>query len=232
MKIDRTINYKLFKYNLLHLQIYSKIPCITTTDFSINFLEHVEIYLKQILKIIYNYHIHCFKILFIDFPIVSKVKQKKLVHFTNHNFIMGKSWINGTIKNRFSILTYLKTIQSSPLTKNYQLLWTIKKKPHLVVIFNPKIDFNALNEFYTAGIPLIVFNWNLINNFKNSYKTLGNYNFIEKNVKLTFFLLFYSLLKKTPIIKKTKSTKSNKSQSKRKKNVHLKSKKKNQKNFS
>ena len=202
MKIYKTTKYKLFKYNLLHLQIYSRIPYITTTEFSTNFFEHVEVYLKQVLKIIYKYHIHCFKILFIGFPVISKIKQKKLVHFTNHNFIIEKSWINGIIKNRFSILTYLKTIQSSPLTKNYRLLLTIKKKPHLVVIFNPKIEFNALNEFYTAGIPLIVFNWNLINNFKNSYKTLGNYNFIEKNVKSTFFFLFYSLLKKIPLMRK------------------------------
>ena len=196
MKIYKTTKYKLFKYNLLHLQIYSRIPYIATTEFSTNFFEHVEVYLKQVLKIIYKYHIHCFKILFIGFPVISKIKQKKLVHFTNHNFIIEKSWINGIIKNRFSILTYLKTIQSSPLTKNYRLLLTIKKKPHLVVIFNPKIEFNALNEFYTAGIPLIVFNWNLINNFKNSYKTLGNYNFIEKNVKSTFFFSFLFFIKK------------------------------------
>jgi hypothetical protein len=39
-----------------------------------------------------------------------------------------------------------------------------------------------------------------------AYKILGNFNFVEKNIKLTFFFLFYSLLKKTPL-KKRKITK-------------------------
>lgn len=32
---------------------------------------------------------------------------------------------------------------------------------------------------------------------------MGNFNFVEKNIRLTFFFLFYSLLKK-PSLKKTK----------------------------
>ena len=39
-----------------------------------------------------------------------------------------------------------------------------------------------------------------------AYKTLGSFNFDEKNIKLTFFFLFYSLLKKksfSPLIKET-----------------------------
>jgi hypothetical protein len=87
----RTRNYKLFRYNLLKLQIYSNKPSFETAPFSKNILEQVEAYLKQVLKIIYEYHVHQFKILFIGFPAVCKMKRLKLIHFTNHNFISEKS---------------------------------------------------------------------------------------------------------------------------------------------
>ncbi len=87
----RTRNYKLFRYNLLKLQIYSNKPSFETVPFSKNILEQVEAYLKQVLKIIYEYHVHQFKILFIGFPAVCKMKRLKLIHFTNHNFISEKS---------------------------------------------------------------------------------------------------------------------------------------------
>ena len=93
MKTNRVKNrnYKLFKYNLLKLQIYSNKPSFNIVDFSSNILEQTEAYLKQVLKIIYKYHVCHFKILFIGFPVVSKMKQMKLIYFTNHNFISEKS---------------------------------------------------------------------------------------------------------------------------------------------
>jgi hypothetical protein len=93
MKVNRikNQNYKLFKYNLLKLQIYSNEPFLITTNFSTSILEQIEAYLKQILKIIFEYHVYQFKILFIGFPIVSKTRQMKLINFTNHNFISEKS---------------------------------------------------------------------------------------------------------------------------------------------
>ena len=192
-------NYKLFKYNLLKLQIYSNKPFFAIATFSNNMLEQVEAYLKQILKIIFEYHVCQFKILFIGFPVVSKMRQMKLIDFTNHNFISEKSWISGIFRNRFSILTYLKLIQSQNLSKSLQLLLTIKTKPHLVVIFNQKVEVSMINEFYKAGIPILSFNWDSFNIHKIAYKTIGNFNFIEKNIRLTFFFLFHSLLKKAPL---------------------------------
>jgi hypothetical protein len=87
----RNRNYKLFKYNLLKLQIYSNKPSFDTVNFSNNILEQIEAYLKQVLKIIFEYHVCQFRILFIGFPVVSKMKQMKLIHFTNHDFISEKS---------------------------------------------------------------------------------------------------------------------------------------------
>ena len=149
--------YKLFKYNLLKLQTYSKKATFEISNFLYGLLEQIEAYLKQVLKIIFEYHVNHFKILFIGFPLVSKIKQVKLVHFTNHNFIPEKSWISGVFRNRFSILTYLKIIQSQNFSKNLQFLLTIKTKPHLVIIFNQKVETNTINEFYKAGIPILSF---------------------------------------------------------------------------
>lgn len=195
-------NYKLFKYNLLKLQIYSNQYTFTLNKFSNSMLEQIEAYLKQVLKIIFEYHVWQFKILFIGFPVICKMKQMKLIHFTNHNFIPEKSWVSGVFRNRLSILTYLNLIQSQSFSKSLKLLLTIKTKPHLVVVFNQKVEHSTINEFYKAGIPILSFNWNSFDRFKIAYQTLGNFNFIERNIKLTFFFLFYSLLKKTPLKKR------------------------------
>jgi ribulose bisphosphate carboxylase small subunit len=50
-------NYKLFKYNLLKLQVYSNKSFSITSDFSISIIEQIEAYLKQALKIIFEYHV-------------------------------------------------------------------------------------------------------------------------------------------------------------------------------
>jgi len=95
----------------------------------------------------------------------------------------------------------LKVIQSQNFSKSLKLLLTVKTKPHLVVIFNPKIETSAINEFYKAGIPILSFNCIPLNFSKVTYKTLGHFNFAEKNMKTTYFFLFYSLLKKMPLKK-------------------------------
>jgi hypothetical protein len=99
-------------------------------------------------------------------------------------------------------LTYLKLVQSQNFSKSLRLLLEIKTKPHLVVIFNQTIEANLVHEFYKAGIPILSFDRNLSNTFKTAYKTFGNFNFVERNIKLTFFFLFYSLLKKSPLDKR------------------------------
>ena len=197
----KTQNYKLFKYNLLKLQIYSIQPSFDIFNFSNDTLEYIEAHLKQVLKIIFEYHVCQFKILFIGFPVISKMKQMKLIHFTNHTFISEKSWISGIFRNRFSILTYLKVIQSQNFSKSLKLLLTVKTKPHLVVIFNQKLETSAITEFYKAGIPILSFNCIPSNFSKITYKTLGHFNFAEKNMKISYFFLFYSLLKKLPLKK-------------------------------
>ena len=93
MKVSKVQNkkYKLFKYNLLKLQIYSKAFSENNINFSNSILEQIEIYIKQVLKIVFEYHLYQFRILFVGFPIISKLKQTKLMYLTNHDFISEKS---------------------------------------------------------------------------------------------------------------------------------------------
>lgn len=195
-------DYKLFRYNLLKLQIYSNQNQKTLINFSNSMLEQIESFLKQMLKVIFEYHVCQSKILFIGFPVISKARQMKLMHFTNHDFISEKSWVSGIFRNRLSTVTYLKLIHSQSFSKTVKLLLRIKTKPHLVVLFNQKVETDTINEFYKLGIPILSFNWNLFHNSKIAYRALGNFNFMERNIKLTFFYLFYSLLKKTPLKKR------------------------------
>jgi len=53
----RNPNFKLFKYNLLKLQIYSDKPFFDSINLSNNILEQIEVYLKQVLKVIFEYHV-------------------------------------------------------------------------------------------------------------------------------------------------------------------------------
>ena len=50
-------NFKLFKYNLIQLQIYSNEFFFNNIDFSLNIIEQIEVHLKQILKVIFEYHV-------------------------------------------------------------------------------------------------------------------------------------------------------------------------------
>jgi len=196
-------NYKLFKYNLLKLQIYTVELEKDSSIFLHYMLEQVEAYLKQALKIIFEYHKRHLKILFIGFPIVCKIEQIKLLFFTNHNFIPQKSWISGIFRNRSSIFSYLASMQSQNFSKNLKLLLTIKAKPHLVVVFNEKIEANIINEFYKIGIPILSFNCNFLNISKTTYKVSGNFDFLKKNIKITYFFLLYTILKTIPLQKKS-----------------------------
>ena len=70
-------NYKLFKYNSLKVQIYSKQFQKDILNNSDYVLEWIEAYLKQALRIIFEYHKHQLKILFVSFPVVSKLNKTK-----------------------------------------------------------------------------------------------------------------------------------------------------------
>lgn len=73
------------------------------------------------------------------------------------------------------------------------------------MVFNQKVETTVISEFYKVGIPILAFNCDFLNIFKVTYRTLGNFNFLEKNLKITYFFLLYSILKKVPLRKKTQN---------------------------
>jgi ribosomal protein S2 len=205
MKIDIIENkkYRLFKYNLLKLQIYSKQNKKNLSyEFTNNLLEFLEIHLKQLLKIIHEYHINHCRILFVGFPLIAKINQTKLVDQTNHSFISEKSWVSGIFRNRFSILRYLKFSQPNNFSKNTNPLLALKSKPHLVVIFDHNLEASVIDEFYKAKIPILSFGCSSVMDSKITYKILGNFDFLKTNLQTIYFFLLYSLLKQKPISKK------------------------------
>ena len=217
MKISKTKiqKYKLFKYNLLQLQIDFNKHMISD-----DFLQQVEVSFKQILKLIFEYHICGFRILFVGFPIKFKKWQTKLISFTNHSFISKNSWISGIFRNRLSTMKYLKLSQSQKFSNNINYLLTIRTKPHLVVILDGSVEDNVIQEFYKGGIPIISFNYNKLNINKIAYNTLINFNPIKKNLNSMYFFLIYSLLKKQTISQKNRKAKKKiKKKSSRKKNL-------------
>lgn len=193
-------NYKLFKYNLLKLQMYSK---QNGKNFSSDILEFLEIHFKQLLKIIYEYHINYCHILFIGFPSIFEANQIKFINHTNHNFIFEKSWVSGIFRNRLSILKYLKSSYAQKkIPDNIKLLLELKAKPHLVVIFNQKLEVEAINEFYKSKIPIVVFGYNSALNRKIAYKIPGNSTLLKNKLQIIYFCLLCSLLKQKPISKR------------------------------
>lgn len=98
-------------------------------------------------------------------------------------------------------MSYLTSLSSQNFSKKLKLLLTVKAKPHLVVIFSREVETDIIDEFYKAGVPILFFNHKSLDLSKITYKTLGNFDFIEKNLKITYFFLLYSILKKAPIRK-------------------------------
>lgn len=96
-------------------------------------------------------------------------------------------------------MSYLTSLSSQNFSKKLKLLLTVKAKPHLVVIFSQEVETDIIDEFYKAGVPILFFNYKSLDLSKITYKTLGNFDFIEKNLRITYFFLLYSILKKTPM---------------------------------
>lgn len=90
MKLNKIIykDYKFLCFSLLNSQkALRKNPYSAGVSFQL-------LYLKKLLKLIYSYHIHNYKIVFLGFPPVKKSMLKKLLYNTQHNFILKQSKTN------------------------------------------------------------------------------------------------------------------------------------------
>lgn len=159
-------NYKLIKYNIIKSKFYlqTRNPRILTEN-----IEQFEINLKQVLKLIYEYH-HKKKIIyFIDFPVINNdVKLSQNLKTPNHKY--------------FSKEKILKAIRSKSL-----------KKPHLFVIFFESFSSVTLNSFKNLNIPIV-----LVNRFSFFDRCSQQNNLIllnTKKIKKFIGYMYYSVIK-------------------------------------
>jgi len=194
MKINKiqSYNYKLLKLKLIKTKVYKK------NHNNFIKIENINNRLKKALHVIYKYHIHNKKILFIGTPIHLDMKFKKLLKNTKHILIPESLWMNGIITNRTACLKYLSKNQKLVNNKISTMLLNLKNKSDLIVILNTSNNYVALNEGYLTRIPIISLNCDLdISDVKSSYKIPGNFQFKKKKIRANFF---YSIL--TAIFKK------------------------------
>lgn len=160
----------------------------------------IKLYFKKVAHVIYEYHINNKTILFANVP---KNVEKNIIELKKnikHVFISEENWTNGLLTNK-SINTCNQLIKNSEKSK-----FTNKKTFFdLLVLFNPTNN-NILNESYNLHIPTILITDFLFNNnvslYKQSYKILGHFKFIEEQINNNFFLSFLQAILKHGDIKK------------------------------
>jgi ribosomal protein S2 len=214
MKIEKPrkklFHYTLIKLNLIKSQVYKKkIQKKKHDDVNNIKTEYTELYLKNVLQIIYKYHNINKKILFIGIPVSFQKKLSKILKKTRHIAIPQSIWINGVLSNRFAIFRQLykkrlKNIERKKMhNKTIDFLFSVVRRPDLVVIFNPNLEQNALNETYKLKIPIITLNNNLYFDTKSSYQVPGNFKTTYKKKVHTIYFVLISILKKKRISKFT-----------------------------
>lgn len=192
MKIENITKYKnkLLRLQLIKTKIYKKKDQLTRTR-----MEDIEYRLKKALHVIYKYHTQNKRILFIGIPVQKGKDTQNLLKNTKHTFIPESIWINGIITNKNSCFKYLLNNPKATAAKGSKLLFKLRNRSDLIVLFNSTQDTTALNEGYISRIPIISLNCDLdISETKLTYKVPGNFKFTKKKVRDNFF---FSILKAT-----------------------------------
>jgi ribosomal protein S2 len=93
--------------------------------------------------------------------------------------------VNGIITNKISCFKYLSE-NPKAANKSSKLLFKLRNKSDLVVVFDKVTDKDALNESYLARIPVISLNCdlNLLKN-KSTYKILATLILRRKKYVMT-----------------------------------------------
>lgn len=175
MKLKKITNlkYKLIKFELIKSKILQN--NILNPRF-----EDLEIYLKKILLIIFQYHLNNKKILFVGISKAIQNNYKNKLKKTKHLFLPNSYWIKGLLTNKITVFKYIKkrvNLFTSDKIKNYFLF---KNKPDLIVLFDVKIQADLLKEAAKLKIPVITLNFDIKNNKEVSYQLPVN-NFRNDN---------------------------------------------------
>lgn len=200
MKIEKIKRYsnKLLRLKLIQTKIYDKKHQHRNT-----IIEEIEARLKKALHLIFKYHAHNKKIVFIGGSSRINQKIKFLLKNTNHTLIPESIWMNGIITNQTSNFKDLTHKQKSIKKRISTMVIQLRKKSDLMVILDRSKNLNALKEGYISKIPIISLNNELsILEKESQYKVPGNFTFTKKKIRDN---LFYSML--AAAIKKATITK-------------------------
>lgn len=206
MKIKKYIKfkYKLLKLQLIKSKIYEK-KTENIEDFFNIVIEQTELQFKKAINIIYKYHLNQKKIFFVGIPLNFQKQFSKILKKTKHLSIPESIWINGILSNNKAIsqsfkLKSLKHIKKPNIkVKKIKPLFYINKKPDLIVLINPILEKNVIEEANKLKIPIIALNSNLFNNFLISYKISGYFKLSNTKTFKNICIILDLILKKTKI---------------------------------
>ena len=162
-------------------------------------LNKIQLYIKKIVHIIYEFHITSKRILFLNFPKKIEKKLTKNLKKNQHIFISNENFLNGIISNQKINLQQSNKLQKF-IKNSSKIKISAKKLIDLIVIYNPLSSLNSDKKLYISQIPTITINENFNNNLnlKQNYKLIGNFKFIEKQINNNlFFSILKSILKNT-----------------------------------
>lgn len=200
MKIKKKFSEKYnFNYtNIINIKSYlsflKKSKKLKLLDFQS--LKTIEINLKKVLKIIFEFHKLNKNIVFVGFPDIDQYNFAILFNKFNYKFLKKKVWVNGLFCNSNSLIHYLNTKRLANVSKktNLQLinnltnLIELKKLPDLIVIFSTEENLNLIHESNCLRIPIIAFN----NNSNLKSLVISIFNFKDYfSVKLTYKFFYF-----------------------------------------
>jgi hypothetical protein len=187
LKNIRIKKYKLMRLYLAKYEVYKK-EKVTSPLFN-SVLDRLEINLKKVLFLIYQYHILNKKILFIGLPYSNDTKIINVLLASKHIFVPRSIWHSGLIGNKSSISVKSKNFS---YFKNFLEL---SENPSLVVLFNEPKLYNVVPECQKLSIPTIYFGRRTKGLDGVSYVVEGN--FVHRKIKNFVLFLMYSILKKS-----------------------------------
>nr|QYJ09253.1 ribosomal protein S2 [Pleurosigma sp. mgcode 4] len=212
MKIKRVkpkYKNKLIELQILKSKIYRKdIYLKLNKKFDIN---KIQLYIKKIIHIIYEFHINNKRILFLNFPKTIENKITKNLTEKNHIFVDNENLLNGIISNQKVNLPQSNKLQEF-VKHNSKFKIPVKKLVDLIVIFNPISSLNSDKKLYLSQIPTITINEssNSNLNLKQNYKLVGDFKYIEKQINNNiFFSILRAILKSTNFKKQSNNYKQN-----------------------
>ena len=186
LKYIRIKKYKLMRLYLAKYQAYNKKGL--TSAISDVVLDRLEVGLKKVLFIIYQYHIYNKRILFLGMPHSTDRRFLDVLLKSNHIFIPRFVWKQGFLGNKKFIsknssnFSYLKSFSN------------IEDNPHLIVIFNEEKLSSIIPECEKLYIPVIYFG--SLKKKLDGLTYLVEGNFVNRKVKNFLQFLIYSILKK------------------------------------